>query len=68
LRYHVKASGPECVLFKPGDEVYYAGSIARPGTNAELHRVDEQIVGKKPRSLTFVQAAALPLITITAWE
>jgi NADPH:quinone reductase len=64
----VKAVGPECTLFKAGDEVYYAGSIVRPGTNAELHLVDERIVGKKPRSLNFVQAAALPLTTITAWE
>jgi zinc-binding alcohol dehydrogenase family protein len=64
----VKAVGPECTLFKPGDEVYYAGSIARPGTNAELHLVDERIVGKKPKSLNFAQAAALPLTTITAWE
>jgi zinc-binding alcohol dehydrogenase family protein len=64
----VKAVGAECTLFKRGDEVYYAGSIARPGTNAELHLVDERIVGKKPRSLNFAQAAALPLTTITAWE
>jgi NADPH2:quinone reductase len=64
----VKAVGPECTLFTPGDEVYYAGSIARPGTNAELHLVDERIVGRKPRSLNFAEAAALPLTTITAWE
>jgi zinc-binding alcohol dehydrogenase family protein len=64
----VKAVGPECTLFQPGDEVYYAGSIARPGTNAELHLVDERIVGRKPKSLNFAQAAALPLTTITAWE
>jgi NADPH2:quinone reductase len=64
----VKEAGPEASLFKPGDEVYYAGSIARPGTNAELHLVDERIVGKKPRTLNFAHAAALPLTTITAWE
>ncbi|HVX65943.1 MAG TPA: zinc-binding alcohol dehydrogenase family protein [Bryobacteraceae bacterium] len=64
----VKAAGPEAARFKPGDEVYYAGSIARPGTNSELHLVDERIVGRKPKSLTFPQAAALPLTTITAWE
>ena len=64
----VTALGPEAKLFKPGDEVWYAGSIARPGTNAELHLVDERIVGKKPRSLEFAPAAALPLTTITAWE
>jgi NADPH2:quinone reductase len=64
----VKEAGLETSLFKPGDEVYYAGSIARPGTNAEFHLVDERILGKKPRSLGFAQAAALPLTTITAWE
>jgi len=64
----VTQAGPETVLFKPGDEVYYAGSIARPGTNAEYHLVDERIVGKKPKTLSFAQAAALPLTTITAWE
>jgi NADPH2:quinone reductase len=64
----VKQAGPDCTLFKPGDEVYYAGSIARPGTDAEFHLVDERIVGKKPSSLNFAHAAALPLTTITAWE
>lgn len=64
----VVATGSEAKLFKPGDEVWYAGSIARPGTNSELHLVDESIVGKKPASLDFAHAAALPLTTITAWE
>lgn len=64
----VKAVGPEVTLFKPGDRVWYAGSIARPGTNSELHLVDERIVGHAPRSLDFAQAAALPLTAITAWE
>ncbi len=64
----VREAGSDCSLFKPGDEVYYAGSIARPGTNAEFHVVDERIVGKKPKSLSFAQAAALPLTSITAWE
>jgi NADPH:quinone reductase len=64
----VKQTGPECSLFKAGDEVYYAGSIARPGTNSELHLVDERIAGRKPKSLNFAHAAALPLTTITAWE
>jgi len=64
----VKEVGPEAALFKPGDEVYYAGSIARQGTNAEFHLVDERIVGRKPKSLDFARAAALPLTTITAWE
>lgn len=64
----VKEAGSECSLFKAGDEVYYAGSIARPGTNAEFHLVDERIAGRKPKSLNFAHAAALPLTTITAWE
>ena len=64
----VVAVGSEAHLFKPGNEVWYAGSLVRPGTNAELHLVDERIVGKKPKSLDFAQAAALPLTTITAWE
>lgn len=64
----VEAVGPEARLFKPGDEVFYAGSIDRPGTNSELHVVDERIVGRKPRSLGFAEAAALPLTAITAWE
>jgi len=64
----VEAVGPEVTLFRPGDEVFYAGDINRPGTNAELHLVDERIVGPKPRTLSFAEAAALPLTAITAWE
>jgi zinc-binding alcohol dehydrogenase family protein len=55
-------------LFKPGDEVYYAGDVTRPGANSELHLVDERIVGRKPAKLDFAQAAAIPLTAITAWE
>ena len=64
----VAAVGNAVTLFKPGDEVYYAGALTRPGTNAEFHLVDERIVGAKPRTLSDAQAAALPLTTITAWE
>jgi NADPH2:quinone reductase len=64
----VAAVGPDVTLFKPGDEVWYAGSIIRPGTNSEFHLVDERIVGARPRSLDFASAAALPLTSITAWE
>lgn len=64
----VVAAGADVTLFSPGDEVYYAGSIGRPGSDAQFHLVDERITGHKPRSLTFAQAAALPLTTITAWE
>ncbi|WP_243042631.1 zinc-binding alcohol dehydrogenase family protein [Dyella sedimenti] len=64
----VVAVGADVTLFKPGDAVYYAGAIDRPGSNAELQLVDERIVGRKPATLDFAQAAALPLTTVTAWE
>ncbi|MEA2882511.1 MAG: hypothetical protein QOH32_1767 [Bradyrhizobium sp.] len=64
----VDAVGSGVTLFKPGDEVFYAGSILRQGTNSQFHLVDERIVGRKPRTLSFTQAAALPLTSITAWE
>lgn len=60
--------GSDVTRFRPGDEVYYAGDITRSGTNAEFHLVDERIVGHKPASLDWAEAAALPLTTITAWE
>ena len=64
----VEAVGEETSLFRVGDEVYYAGSITRPGCNSEYHLVDERIVGRKPNNLSFEEAAALPLTTIAAWE
>jgi zinc-binding alcohol dehydrogenase family protein len=64
----VTKTGPDASLFKVGDEVWYSGQNNRPGSNAELQLVDERIVGKKPASLTFAQAAALPLTAVTAWE
>lgn len=64
----VRAVGSEVTLFQPGDEVFYAGALDRPGANSELHRVDERIVGRKPATLDFAAAAALPLTSITAWE
>lgn len=64
----VVEAGPEASLFKPGDEVFYAGSITRPGTYAEFHVVDERIVGRKPKTLGWAESAALPLTAITAWE
>lgn len=64
----VEAVGPEVTLFQPGDAVYYAGSLIRPGANSELHLVDERIVGRKPSSLSDAEAAAIPLTAITAWE
>ncbi len=64
----VKAVGSAVTLFKPGDAVFYAGALTRAGSNSELQIVDERIVGHKPKSLDFAQAAALPLTSITAWE
>ena len=64
----VKAVGSDVSLFKVGDKVFYAGSIARPGANSERHVVDERIVGHMPNSLSFADAAALPLTAITAWD
>lgn len=64
----VESVGGEVSLFKPGDEVFYAGSFHLPGSNAELHRVDERMVGLKPQSLTFAEAAAVPLAGLTAWQ
>jgi len=64
----VTAIGPDVTLFQPGNEVFYAGAIDRPGTNAEYHLVDERIVGMKPKTIDWAEAAALPLTAITAWE
>lgn len=64
----VVARGPDASTFALGDEVYFAGSITRAGSNAERCLVDERIVGRKPKSLDFAEAAALPLTTITAYE
>lgn len=64
----VVAIGPEVSRFAVGDDVLYAGVTNRPGSNAEFQLVDERIVGRKPATLDFAQAASLPLTTITAWE
>ena len=64
----VEAVGGEVTLFAPGDRVFYAGALDRPGSNAELQVVDERIVGRHPKTLDAASAAALPLTAITAWE
>ena len=64
----VEAVGSAVSLFKPGDRVFYAGDITRPGSNAEYQLVDERIVGRAPTSVSLAQAAALPLTAITAYE
>lgn len=64
----VEAVGKKVSLFKVGDEVYYAGDITKPGSNAEYQCIDERIVGRKPKSLSIEEAAAIPLTGLTAWE
>lgn len=64
----VKAVGDKVTLFKTGDEVFYAGDITRPGSNAEYQLVDERIVGKKPNTISDAEAAVMPLTSLTAWE
>ncbi|AYQ44466.1 MULTISPECIES: zinc-binding alcohol dehydrogenase family protein [Burkholderia cepacia complex] len=64
----VEAVGEAVTLFRPGDAVYYAGSFDRTGSNAHSHLVDERIVGRAPASLSFAEAAALPLTALTAWQ
>lgn len=60
--------GPDVTGFSIGDEVFYAGALNRSGTDAAFHLVDERIVGRKPLSLNWAEAAALPLTALTAWE
>lgn len=64
----VREVGKNCTLFQKGDEVFYAGDISRPGGNSQFHVVDERIVGRKPRNLSFAESAALPLTSLTASE
>ena len=64
----VEAIGSEVQYFKPGDEVFYAGTLGYQGSNAEFQLVDWRLAGHKPRTLGFAEAAALPLTSVTAWE
>nr|BAJ97942.1 predicted protein [Hordeum vulgare subsp. vulgare] len=64
----VEAVGSNASFYKAGDHVWFAGSRFRQGCNAEYCAVDERIVGKKPTSLTWEEAASFPLTGITAWE
>lgn len=64
----VVAVGADVELFRVGEEVYYAGAVDRPGANSRYHAVDESLVGRKPASLSFTEAAAMPLTSLTAWE
>jgi NADPH:quinone reductase len=63
----VEAAGDQAI-FKKGDSVIYAGAIGRPGSNQQYQLVDSRIAAKKPESLAWDDAAALPLVSITAWE
>lgn len=64
----VEQVGGEVTNYKVGDEVFYAGDLTKPGSNAEYQCVDERLVGKKPKSLGFAESAGFPLTSITAWE
>lgn len=64
----VVALGPDARRFGLGDQVYFAGDRGRAGSYAEYVAVDERIAGHRPRTLSDVQAAAVPLVTLTAWE
>jgi len=64
----VVAVGSDVFLFKPGDDVFYAGDMTRQGSSAEYQLVDERIAALKPKTLSFVETAARPLTSITAWE
>ena len=64
----ITAVGADVTGFQVGDDVFYAGDLTRPGTNSEFHAVDARIIGKKPQSLDFDEAAGIPLTAITAWE
>ena len=64
----VQTAGPDATGFGPGDEVFYAGDLTRPGCNAQFQAVDSRLVALKPRSWSFHEAAAVPLAALTAWE
>ncbi|OMQ22401.1 zinc-binding alcohol dehydrogenase family protein [Serratia oryzae] len=64
----VLAVGSSVTGFKPGDEVWYAGDITRPGSNSTQQLIDSRITAHKPRTLNWAEAAAMPLTALTAWE
>jgi len=64
----VAAIGSEVTMYQPGDRVFYAGDVTRAGCNASHQLVDERIIGRHPQTLDFLNAAAMPLTSITAWE
>jgi NADPH2:quinone reductase len=66
----VEAVGPDVAAFRPGDEVYgMTGGVGGiQGTLVEYAAVDAALIARKPANLSMRQAAALPLVVITAWE
>ena len=64
----IEKVGPAVTGWQAGDEVFYAGALMRDGGNAEYQAVDHRVLAPKPKNLTFAEAAALPLTSITAWE
>lgn len=64
----VEAVGSDVELFKSGDKVYYSGDATKPGCNSEYHLVDERIVGFKPETLDYPEAAGIPLTGLAAYE
>jgi zinc-binding alcohol dehydrogenase family protein len=64
----IEETGSEVQGFSKGDEVYYAGDLNRPGSYSALQAVDYRLIAKKPATLDFTEAAALPLTSVTAWE
>ncbi|MEI6329825.1 MAG: zinc-dependent alcohol dehydrogenase family protein [Pseudanabaena sp. ELA645] len=66
----VEAIGADVTKFKVGDEVYFCngGLGAHQGNYAELTTIDEKFAALKPKSLSFEEAAAAPLVLLTAWE
>ncbi|KAL4456208.1 hypothetical protein ABPG74_014169 [Tetrahymena malaccensis] len=64
----VVQTGSDCKLFKVGDQVIYSGDFTKLGSNSNYQIVDERLVGKKPQKLTHSEAAAIPLVALTAYE
>lgn len=64
----VTAVGRNVSDLKPGDDVFYAGDIRRPGCNAQWQAVDAHLVARKPASMSFTTAACLSLVGLTAWQ
>ena len=54
--------------FRVDDQVYYAGDVTRSGCNAQFQAVDHRLAARMPSNFNFAEAAALPLVTLTAWE